>query len=39
MYKDLGDKDSKWLRRDHVSGKRLRRFERFNAPATVAASR
>ncbi len=38
MYKDLGEKDSKWLRPDYVSGKRLRQFERFNAPAAVAAS-
>ncbi|MFH1529295.1 MAG: VanW family protein [Pseudomonadota bacterium] len=38
MYQDLEEKDSKWLRPDYVSGKRLRQFERFNQPAAVAAS-
>ncbi len=38
MYKDLDEKDSKWLRPDYVSGKRLRQFERFNQPAAVADS-
>ncbi len=38
MYRDLEEKDSKWLRPDYVSGKRLRRFERFNQPAAVADS-
>lgn len=38
MYRDLDEKDSKWLRPDYVSGKRLRRFERFTQPASVADS-
>lgn len=38
MYRDLEEKDSKWLRPDYVSGKRLRSFERFNQPASVADS-
>ena len=38
MYDDLGEKDSKWLRPDYVSGKRLRQFERFTRPASVAVS-
>jgi hypothetical protein len=36
MYDDLDEKDSSWIRRDYVSRKRLRRFERFNNPASVA---
>lgn len=39
MYKDLDDKDSKWLRPDYVSGKHLRSFQRFSVPAAVADSR
>lgn len=38
MYGDLGEKDSKWLRPDYVSGKRLRQFERFTPAAAVARS-
>ncbi|MBM4372173.1 MAG: VanW family protein [Deltaproteobacteria bacterium] len=37
LFKDLGTSDSRWLRQDRVPPKRLERFERFNAPASVAA--
>jgi hypothetical protein len=36
VFKDLSRKDSRWLRMDRVSAKRMARFERFSAPESVA---